>query len=411
MLAALALGCAPFPLRPAPTADGVVQSLRLRGEVLKEYGREMAAIRVPAPGWRPSVPIQERFLLLREGAEIRKYHVRVTYPDNPRRRHVVVRLLYSVDAGGQHCFGAENLPLPCSSVSDDDLRPYLAATAPRPALLEPPSPSAPPQPAPLPLPPAQAPLRDGAVALIIGVERYRYAGPAEFAARDALAVRDYAIRAMGFAPEHVRHVEDATRADLQAEIEEWLPRNARKDSLIFVYFSGHGAADPHSGEVYLLPHDGRPGSLQTTGYPLRGLMAALDRLPGQVLLVVDACYTGVGPRSARVLGERPLVAVTREPVAVPERVVLLAGARAHETSGAYREKHHGLFTYFFLQALRGEAALDDAGWVTLGAIARYLERAVPRQAALDNRDQHPWIAPAVGALGAKESLRLSKVRP
>jgi hypothetical protein len=45
--------------------------------------------------------------------------------------------------------------------------------------------------------------------------------------------------------------------------------------------------------------------------------------------------------------------------------------------------------------------------VTLGALARYLTQAVPRQAALDNREQHPWIAPVSGALDEKDSLRLA----
>jgi hypothetical protein len=116
-------------------------------------------------------------------------------------------------------------------------------------------------------------------------------------------------------------------------------------------------------------------------------------------VVLDACYSGAGSRSVSPPGQRPLVLTARDLYAVPANARLLAASRATEAAGVYREKRHGLLTYFFARGLRGAAEADREGWIRFGALSRYVRRAVPARAALDNREQHPVDQPGAVDLG------------
>lgn len=50
------------------------------------------------------------------------------------------------------------------------------------------------------------------------------------------------------------------------------------------------------------------------------------------------------------------------------------------------ELEHGVFTYFLLEGLRGEADMDRDGIITVDEVYRYVSREVPRAT---DQEQHP----------------------
>jgi hypothetical protein len=57
--------------------------------------------------------------------------------------------------------------------------------------------------------------------------------------------------------------------------------------------------------------------------------------------------------------------------------------------------HHGLFTYYLLRGLRGEADMNRNGEVTIGEVTAYVARKVPAAARSSfKQDQQPQILPA-----------------
>lgn len=110
------------------------------------------------------------------------------------------------------------------------------------------------------------------MALVIGIEDYDSVPKASHAVRDAEAVRKH-LQALGVPPRNIVMLtgRSATRSKLAAYLTEWLPRNAKPGSTVFVYYSGHGAPDPKTGAAYLVPVDGDPMFLQSTAYPLKQL--------------------------------------------------------------------------------------------------------------------------------------------
>jgi hypothetical protein len=229
-------------------------------------------------------------------------------------------------------------------------------------------------------------------ALVIGVAKYKDIPEAQFAGRDAAAVRDHLL-ASGYPRRNVIFLQDdsATRSGLQKYLEEWLPRNVGSGSTVFFYFSGHGAPDPKTGAAYLVPWDGDPQFLQTTAYPLAQLYDSLSRLKAkQVLVALDACFSGAGGRSVLAKGARPLVIRVETGLVRDDRLVVFSAASGEEITGTLEDQGHGIFTYHFLKGLSG-AAKDAKGTVTAGRLYEYLKPRVEDDARRQNREQSPGL--------------------
>lgn len=230
-------------------------------------------------------------------------------------------------------------------------------------------------------------------AVVIGIEKYSDLPEARFAENDAAAVRDH-LAALGVPERNIVSLigAKAGKAAFMKTFETWLPRNAGPDSTVWVYYSGHGAPDPRTGQAFLLPWDGDPQFLDDTGYPLKRLYAKLEELPAKrVIVALDSCFSGAGGRSVLAKGTRPLV--TKLDMGVTgKKVVSMTASAAEQISGTLEEQGHGLFTYHFLDGLNGAAA-DARGRVTLAGLYAYLQPKVSDSARRQNRDQTPQLLP------------------
>jgi dipeptidyl aminopeptidase/acylaminoacyl peptidase len=243
-------------------------------------------------------------------------------------------------------------------------------------------------------PKTQAKVDPDALAVVIGVERYRQGGipPVEFAASDAKTVAAYLTQSMGFDAKNVILLADeqATQADLKKYLGPWLENRATEKSRVFVYYAGHGSPDPKSGDSYLMPYEGDPTYIQVTGYPLKELYKTLGALPTKnVLVVLDSCFSGAGQRSLIAAGARPLVNV--KAVEPQGATVVLAASAGDQISGSYPEGRHGLLTYFMLKGLRGAADADQDGSVSTRELYDYVRPIVEREARKRNIEQTPLL--------------------
>jgi hypothetical protein len=134
-------------------------------------------------------------------------------------------------------------------------------------------------------------------ALVVGVSNYQNAAvpPLRVAAQDARDVAEY----LKTQKELFRRInvsvllnEQATKAALEKYLFYEL-RNAGKDDTVFVFLSGHGAADPkQAGQYYFMGYDADPDLLHVTALNMSGL-AFIKKLDcPRVILVADACHAG-----------------------------------------------------------------------------------------------------------------------
>lgn len=252
--------------------------------------------------------------------------------------------------------------------------------------------------------------REDAYAVIIGITDYRSAKipKVKYAKRDAETVKEYLISICGIPDENIILLTDdkATGTDLTAYIEEWLARNVTKKSFVFVYFAGHGTPNPEKGDAYLIPYDGEPGFVSKL-YALSRFYGSLEQLPtDNIVVCLDACFSGAGGRSVIEDGKRPLV-----PVKIPEtskKVAIITASAADEISQDLDVKKHGLFTYYFLKGLRGEADVNGDSWITLGELYNYCQQKVTGESKKLGYKQTPKIFPEL--MADKALLRIGRVK-
>ncbi len=241
-----------------------------------------------------------------------------------------------------------------------------------------------------------SPKKKNAYAVVIGIEQYREKLPkADYADRDAKLVGEYLTKVMGYPEENVivRTNEMSSMNDLVKYLESWLPNNVEKDSPVFIYYSGHGAPNVKTGDAYLVPYDGDPTFVEKTGYPLKKLYAQLEGLPtNDITVVLDSCFSGAGGRSVLAEGARPMGLAVEKTVSSGGKSIVLAASSGDQISSTYKDKGHGLLTYFFLKGLQGDGDTNHDGVIELAELYEYVKPNVQRIARKQyNNEQTPQL--------------------
>jgi uncharacterized caspase-like protein len=239
-------------------------------------------------------------------------------------------------------------------------------------------------------------------AIVIGIENYRQKLPkADYAVSDAKLVSEYLSKTMGYPQENIVTLtnEHATKSDFEKYFEQWLVNHVEKESTIFVYYSGHGAPNPKTGDAYLVPYDGDPSFIAQTGYSLKKLYAALGKLPvKEIIVTLDSCFSGAGGRSVLAKGARPLVMNFQSNIFLSKNMTVLSASSGEQISSTYDEKGHGLFTYFMLKGIKNEDVVKPDGSIKMEDLFNYLKPQVERIARKQyNNEQTPQL------IGAKKN--------
>jgi hypothetical protein len=245
--------------------------------------------------------------------------------------------------------------------------------------------------------PVSGATNDKIFAVIIANENYKKEDIVDFALNDGKLFRDYCEKTLGIPVNQIHLVEDATLNDIRGEI-EWLKKVAdayKETANIVFYYNGHGIPDYTSNAACLLPVDGY-GSEVTTGYRLSTLYAQLGALQVKSITVfLDACFSGA-QKNGKMLASLHGKSVTRK---IDENkpsgnTVVFAASANDETAYPYKEKGHGLFTYFLLKKLQ-----ESKGNVTLGELGDFITTNVSQQSIVVNsKSQTPTVIPSA-ALG------------
>ncbi|HOG17012.1 MAG TPA: caspase family protein [Syntrophales bacterium] len=215
-------------------------------------------------------------------------------------------------------------------------------------------------------------------AIVIGIESYRQKLPkADFAVNDAKLMGEYLSKVMSYPEENIVIMmnEHATKSDFEKYFEQWLANHVERDSTLFIYYSGHGAPNPKTGDAYLVPYDGDPSFIAQTGYPLKKLYDALGKLPAKEIIVAldAACFSGAGGRSVLAEGARPLVMNLEKAVSVPKNMTVMAAASGEQISSTQptRKKGMAFSPTSCSKASRTRASsgpMDRSCWTTCSAM-------------------------------------------
>jgi WD40 repeat protein/uncharacterized caspase-like protein len=151
--------------------------------------------------------------------------------------------------------------------------------------------------------------------------------------------------------------------------------SASANDTILVYFSGHGILDAETGQVVLCLGDTNTEQLITTGLPLNSLLEQLSGCAAsQQLVWLDACHSGGMTLRGTKNSSEQLVEVLRNKALESKGskgfYALLSCDRSQQ-SWEFPELGHGVFTYYLMRGLRGEAA-DSQGIIEADALYQYV---------------------------------------
>ena len=240
------------------------------------------------------------------------------------------------------------------------------------------------------------------LALIVGISDYADDSiDLEYAHRDAQALYRLLTSAdqgpAAFKPEDVMLLvdEQATVANINIGLRQFLQK-AREDDFVLIFFAGHGVPDPNRlKNLYLLAHDTSPGDIAGTGLLAKNVRETISEIPArQVVLLADSCHSaGIGaPDSIRSLTVNPIhqAFLDRTRHASAGMAILTASEAAQVSVEGEQWAGHGVFTYFLLKGLKGEADENDDGIVALGEIMEYVRERVRSET---KSEQIPAIGP------------------
>lgn len=246
-------------------------------------------------------------------------------------------------------------------------------------------------------------VNDNTFAVIIANENYQTVSGVDFAVNDGSVFREYCIKTLGIPEKNIHFTPDATLVNMWSQV-DWLTNIAKAcggDANLIFYYAGHGIPDEGSRDAYLLPVDGN-GTNTKTAYKLSELYSSLSQYPTkQTVVLLDACFSGA-ERSGDMLVAARGVALKAK-AAVPQgNLVVLSAASGDETAYQYKDKGHGLFTYFLLKKLK-----ETGGNASLGELANYVETQVSRHSIIENsKSQTPTVIPSGAMSAAWKDLRL-----
>ncbi len=170
---------------------------------------------------------------------------------------------------------------------------------------------------------------------------------------------------------------------IRASLMRIVSQTQASDSIL-LYFSGHGVLEPSQQEAVLCMKDTRKDDLLATGLRMNELVDMLSKSSAnQQLLCLDTCHSGdmrlVGGGRARSAVEAPpnpvsqMEDILRQRASQSKGFCALLSCDQGQQSWEFPELGHGVFTYFLMQGLQGEAA-DSHGVIEADGLYKYVYR-------------------------------------
>ena len=241
----------------------------------------------------------------------------------------------------------------------------------------------------------------------IGVNRYQDSKipTLNYAENDARAFAEYFSEEVGLSQSNITLLvgEGARQRNIKKVLGTDLKNKATAKDQVILYFAGHGAPEPEPStenadglEKYLLPFDANLDSLYSSAIPMREIQYLIQRFSSErVVLVLDTCFSGNAGGNGRTinfktLGLRSGIISTDfyKKMSQGKGKMILTASGGNQLSHELDEFKHGAFTYYLLEAMKGNGDNDKDGIVTVNEAYQYVSNAVPK---ITSQNQFPQL--------------------
>lgn len=235
-----------------------------------------------------------------------------------------------------------------------------------------------------------------AVALIVGITNYKNIPLAIYADNDAKMFSDFAYRSLGISRDKIKLLinETANYVEIKKTIKRWLQNeiiNGETD--VYLFFAGHGLVSDNQKDLYLLPYDGEPSLLDDTSIKRSELFSIIsESSPKSVTAFFDTCYSGLTRENKMLIASARPLKIMADDNTVPLNINLITAAANNEIANGLDEAEHGLFSYYLMEGLTGNADIDKNKEITLGELHTYLSEIVKNKSLKIGRQQNPQLS-------------------
>jgi hypothetical protein len=234
------------------------------------------------------------------------------------------------------------------------------------------------------------------VALIIGIENYADAPKANYANLDAKYFFDYVRKGFGVKKQNINLLIDdkATLGSINKVLFKWLVGKVKANQTdLIIFFAGHGLASNDGKELYFLPQDGDPDLLSKMALSRTELFEQIIKLkPKSVTMFLDTCYSGVSRDEQMLLASaRPIRIVAGNEGEIPDNFTIFSATELDQISSGLKEAKHGIFSYYLMKGLEGNADSNKDKQITNGELLAYMDINVSQKALEQGRQQNPSL--------------------
>lgn len=209
-----------------------------------------------------------------------------------------------------------------------------------------------------------------------------------YARNDAVVVKEYVTRALGFPEENVYLLQDATTGEMNQKIEliSKLALKTGADAELLFYYAGHGLPDEATHTPYLIPVD-VSGTNLSSAIKLSEIYKRFSETGcKRITVFLDACFSGGGRESGLLAARSIRIKPSDENIA--GNMVVFAATKGDQSAMPYKSEKHGLFTYFLLKKLQ-----ETNGNLSYGNLADYLTKTISIESLkINQKEQDPEVS-------------------
>ncbi len=208
-----------------------------------------------------------------------------------------------------------------------------------------------------------------------------------FASIDAITFKKYLINTLGVPDENITLLINATAGQMKQAVAKLsaIAQAYQGEAQLIFYYAGHGLPKEGTNEPYIIPVD-VGGTNLDYALKLEDVFRKLTEYPAQrVTVFIDACFSG-GARNEALVAARGIRIKPKSPF-VNGNLVVFSASSGEQTAYPYREKAHGIFTYYLLKALQ-----ISNGEMSYGELDDFIRTNVMRKSVLvNNKVQTPQV--------------------
>lgn len=230
------------------------------------------------------------------------------------------------------------------------------------------------------------------VAVVIGIEKYEKVVSSPYSNLDAKYFSQYVKKVAR--PQNIITLVDekATMTESLAALVKHLKSKVKKNETdVYIFFSGHGLA-ANENDLYLMAKDSDSDLLEYTALNRKKIINILaDFKPKSVTMFLDTCYSGVSRKGEQLVASaRPIRVKVTDDLDIPNNFNIFSASQATQISSSMDKAKQGIFSYYLMKGLEGNADSNRDRSITNKEMFNYLQNQVSQKALeIYSREQLP----------------------